>query len=116
VNLRGERGSGSLLGIAVMGSLAALFCLTTPLYLGLTIAQSVSASADAAALAGADVASGIAPGDPCGVAAEVASADGTNSRACSVDGLDVTVRVDRVFFGLELSAVATAGPPDSVTN
>ena len=116
MNPRGERGSGTLLGIAVIGGVLSVVCLTAPLYTGIAVAQAVSGSADAAALAGADVASGIAPGSPCLVAAEVARANGANSRACWVDGLDVTVRVDRAFFGFDLSAVATAGPPDSVTN
>ena len=113
---RRDEGSGSLLGLAVIGSIASLVSLALPLYIGLTIEQSVSGAADAAALAAADVASGIAPGSPCGAAQEVAAANGATVEDCALDGLVVTVRVDRHFLGLRLASTATAGPPDAVTN
>jgi secretion/DNA translocation related TadE-like protein len=113
---RSDDGSGSILGLAVIGSIIAVLSFTLPLYIGLSVAQSVSGAADAAALAAADVAIGIAPGSPCAVAARVARANGAGSDECAVDGLVVTVRVKREFLGLELAATATAGPPEAVTN
>jgi secretion/DNA translocation related TadE-like protein len=112
----GDRGSGSLLGLAIIGSLAAVVALLVPLIVGLGIRESLANAADAAALAGADVAAGIAPGIPCDVAARLAAANGVSLDACEVDGLVVTVRTDRRFLGLELDATATAGPPGAVTN
>ena len=108
---RGDRGSGSLLGLAIVGSLAAVVTLLVPLIVGLGIRESLSDAVDAAALAGADVAAGIAPGIPCEAAARLAVANGVSLNACAVDGLVVTVRTDRQFLGLELDATATAGPP-----
>ena len=108
---RGDRGSGSLLGLAIVGSLAAVVTLLVPLIVGLGIRESLSDAVDAAALAGADVAAGIAPGIPCEAAARLAEANGVSLEACAVDGLVVTVRADRQFLGIELDATATAGPP-----
>jgi secretion/DNA translocation related TadE-like protein len=111
----GDRGSGSLLALAIIGSIAALVTLTIPLCVGLAIRQSVETAADLAALAAADVAAGIAPGSPCAVAGAVAVANRASLVACSVDGLVVTVRTKHDYLGLSLSATATAGPPGAVT-
>jgi secretion/DNA translocation related TadE-like protein len=115
-DLRGDDGSGSLLGLAIAGSIAAVAALAVPLYLGLAIRESVDGAADAAALAAADVAAGISPGFPCATASRLAAANGGILGACSVDGRIITVEVSRSFVGLSLSARATAGPPDAVTN
>jgi secretion/DNA translocation related TadE-like protein len=111
-----DDGSGSLFGLALVGSIGALVVLTIPLCTGLAIRQSVATAADAAALATADVAAGIAPGVPCDVARTVATANRAVLGACSVDGLVVTVRAQSTFLGLTLAATATAGPPGAVTN
>ncbi|HEX4399954.1 MAG TPA: Rv3654c family TadE-like protein [Galbitalea sp.] len=108
---RGDRGSGSLLGLAIVGSLVVVVTLLVPLIVGLGIREALSDAADAAALAGADVAAGIAPGIPCEAAARLAAANGVSLEACAVDGLVVTVRTNRQFLGLELDSTATAGPP-----
>jgi secretion/DNA translocation related TadE-like protein len=111
-----EVGSGSLLGLAIIGATIASLALGLPLLAGLGIHQSVATAADAAALAGADVAVGIYPGSPCAVATSVASANHAQLDGCTVDGLVVTVRANREFLGLTLAASATAGPPVVVTN
>jgi secretion/DNA translocation related TadE-like protein len=111
-----DRGSGSILGLAIVGSVVTIVALLVPLDVGLHIRETLAASADAAALAGADVATGIAPGIPCDVAARLAAANGGSLDACEVDGLVVTVRTAGHFLGLKLTATATAGPPGSVTN
>lgn len=113
---RGERGSGSLLGLAIVGSIAAVAMLSVPLYLGLSRRQSVEGAADAAALAAADVAAGISPGIPCEVARRVGVANGASIGRCDIDGLVVSVESSTTFLGLRLSATATAGPPGPVTN
>jgi secretion/DNA translocation related TadE-like protein len=111
-----EAGSGSILGLAVAGSIAAMVMLLLPLYIGLQIRASVAGAADAAALAGADVATGLAPGEPCDVAGRIGSANGALISRCDVDGLIVTVTAKATFLGMPLSASATAGPPGAVTN
>jgi secretion/DNA translocation related TadE-like protein len=109
-------GSGSLLGIAICGGIAATVALLAPLFIGLTLSSEVRGAADAAALGAADVAAGIVPGAPCADAASVAIANGVILRGCQVDGLVVTVSVGTTFWGIPLFATATAGPPSLVTN
>jgi secretion/DNA translocation related TadE-like protein len=111
-----EAGAGTVLGILIVGSLAAVLGMTLPLYMALAVRESVARSADASALAGADVAAGIAPGVPCEVAGVVASANRVSLAGCTVDGLVVTVTTGVSFLGLPLHASATAGPPGAVTN
>jgi secretion/DNA translocation related TadE-like protein len=113
---KSEVGSGSLLAIAIIGAMIASLALGVPLLAGLGIRQSVATAADAAALAGADVAVGIYPGSPCAVATSVAAANHAHLDGCRVDGLVVTVRANSEFLGLRLVASATAGPPVVVTN
>jgi secretion/DNA translocation related TadE-like protein len=111
-----EHGSGVILGVAVVGAIMASTALVVPLYIGLSSRASVEGAADAAALAGADVASGISPGDPCEIAASVASANRARLGRCRVDGLVVTVSATGAFMGIPLTAYATAGPPMLGTN
>jgi secretion/DNA translocation related TadE-like protein len=111
-----ETGSGSVLALGIVGGVAAALTLIIPLYTGLGIRESVSDAADASALAGADVAAGIAPGFPCAVAAETATANRAQLVRCSVDGLVVTVITNDDFLGLSLRSTATAGPPVVGTN
>jgi secretion/DNA translocation related TadE-like protein len=111
-----ESGSGSILGLAIAGCIVAIVLLSLPLYMGLQIRASVAGAADAAALAGADVATGLAPGDPCIVAAAIGRANGASISGCDVDGLVVTVTAKATFLDIPLTASATAGPPGAVTN
>lgn len=110
--LRSEHGAGSVLAVATV---AGLFCITAmlvPLYSVLTKKQALAGAADASALAAADVRVGLEPGEPCAVAARVASANGGSLTTCSVDGLVVTVVVSATVVGFAVGVAATAGPPD----
>lgn len=73
--------------------------------------QRLAGAADAAALAAADTASGVAIGVPCERAEEVAAASGASLAACEVDGLVATVTVTGRFGVLVCDARARAGPP-----
>jgi secretion/DNA translocation related TadE-like protein len=108
-----DRGSGSVLAVALIAAVVALTALALPLYMGLATRQAVAAAADAAALAAADVASGLQPGYPCTAAERAATANRTSLAACAVDGLIATVTVSRSILGTAVVATATAGPPDS---
>ena len=108
----GERGSGSVLAVAVVGAVAALTLLLLPILGLLTIGQSVRAAADASALAGADTAAGLVPGVPCELAQRAADLNTARLVECTVDGLVVTVTVTRNAGGFVLSSRARAGPPD----
>lgn len=106
-----DRGSGSILGVAVIAAVVALVSLALPLYMVLAARAAVSGAADAAALAAADTAVGLASGVPCEAAAFVASANGAQLDTCSADGLVLTVSVSRTVLGFRVAAIATAGPP-----
>jgi secretion/DNA translocation related TadE-like protein len=108
--LRGERGAGSILVVAVIGSVLCLSALSLPLYSVLAAKRVTEGAADAAVLAAADVAVGRAPGAPCAAAAEIAQANNTVLTACQPDGLVVTVRVQSIAVGFTVTATATAGP------
>jgi secretion/DNA translocation related TadE-like protein len=106
-----ERGSGSLLAVALMGAMVALTALIVPLFAVLAVGQSVQNAADAAALAAADTASGAIAGVPCEAAARAASLNGASLVSCAVDGLVASVVAARRVGVFDLSSPARAGPP-----
>lgn len=106
-----ECGSGSVLGISLVGAMVCLAAAVVPLYAVLAARSNVAMAADAAALAAADARVGVVAGYPCDRAAEVAVANGAAMTGCTVDGLIATVSVRRVFLGFRLESTATAGPP-----
>lgn len=106
-----ERGSGTVLGVAVIGGVLALIMVLAPVYAAFLTRQRVASAADLVALAAADAARGIIPGVPCEVAAAVASANRVDLAGCRLDGPIATIRVVTGFAGLPVEAVSTAGPP-----
>ncbi len=106
-----ERGSGSILVVAVISAVLGITALTMPLWGVLIVKNQLASAADSSALAAADVAAGRAPGDPCQMAAVIAEANGASVAGCRVDGLVVTVLVERSVLGFAMTAAATAGPP-----
>lgn len=105
--------TGSILTASVAGSTVLLTALVLPLGAALVEKRAIAAAADAAALAGADVASGLVPGYPCDEAARLAAANGGTLASCDVDGAVVTVEVSGSVLGIPFSVRATAGPPGS---
>lgn len=116
----GDRGSGSILAVAIVAAMLALVTLSTPLYAVLSAKQRAASAADAAALAAASVALGVVPGVPCAAAESLASANGASVTRCEVDGaivtVRVTVRVSLPVLGLDMASTATAGPSDATHN
>jgi len=106
----GEHGAGSVLAIGLVAGIVSLLGLVLPLSLAIAARHTVTAAADAGALAAADTAIGIHAGFPCERAAQVVEANGASLAACTVDGLVVTVEAARAVIGLTVSARATAGP------
>ncbi len=106
-----DRGSGSILGVAILAGVLCLAALLLPLAGVVSSRARVAAAADAAALAAADVASGILPGVPCEAAERVAAANGATVSDCEVNDLVVTVRAATTTLGFVVRATATAGPP-----
>ncbi len=106
-----ERGAGSVLVVAVVGSVVALTAIALPLCALLPVAVRADGTADAAALAAADTALGVISGVPCERATSVAAAMGATVERCVVTGLTATVRV-RVLAGVVgVTGTATAGLP-----
>ncbi|MCB4208980.1 hypothetical protein H9I38_09345 [Arthrobacter sp. UM1] len=72
-----------------------------------------AAAADLAALAAADAARGLVPGEPCDVAARTAEANRAVLRECSLEGETVTVRVAaaRGLLLITPERRSRAGPP-----
>ena len=93
-----------------------LTVLALPLYIGLSARHSIAGAADAAALAAANVASGLFTGYPCDQAAAVAAANAAELIQCDVDGLVVTVGVSGTVLGISVTVAATAGPPPVVAD
>ena len=104
-----DHGSGSILGVAILGAVLVLVGLVFPLQVVLVAKQRVSVAADSSALAGADVAVGLLPGNPCPAASLVADEHDATLIRCEVDGSTVTVRTMASVLGFEIFAQATAG-------
>jgi secretion/DNA translocation related TadE-like protein len=106
-----QRGSGSVLAIAVIGAVVGTALAATTALGALVVRQQAMSAADAAALAGADAVSGLVAGDVCAVAESAASANDGSLISCTVDGSDVTVEVGVTWSGAVISARSRAGPP-----
>ncbi|MCY7412943.1 MAG: hypothetical protein LH471_07920 [Salinibacterium sp.] len=106
----GETGAGSVLAIALVAGTVSLLGLVLPLSLTLAARHTVTAAADAGALAAADTVIGIHAGFPCDRAAQVVEANGATLAECTIDGLVVTVEAARAVIGFAVTARATAGP------
>lgn len=109
---RDDRGSATPFAVACLGLLVLLAAA-----LGVTTAmvrahRQAQAAADLAALAAAQA---VRSGDPCAAGAGTAARNGARLVTCSVDGRDVTVRVEVAgprWLGqdADLAAQARAGP------
>lgn len=114
VNIQPERGAGTVLalglGAVVMAMLLGLLFLAQA---GVMASRAASA-ADLAALAAADAARGLASGEPCAVAADVAEKHDTRLTSCTVAGgnvVEVATEVANAFRWGVATGRARAGPP-----
>ena len=109
--LGGDRGAGGVVVLAVSLLLLALTVGAVSVLAAFPARQAAHAAADAGALAAADVASGLKPGDPCAEATRIVAANGASLEACTVSGREAVVRV-RVESGpFVFSEPSRAGPP-----
>jgi secretion/DNA translocation related TadE-like protein len=107
----GERGSGSVLAVAVLACVLVMTAAVVPTSAALVVKQRVVAAADAAALATADTASGLVAGVPCDAGRRIAQRNGAALTACSVNGAIATVTASSSWLGLPITVSARAGPP-----
>ena len=108
---RGERGSGSVLAVGLLGATLAVTAGVIPVLAILSVSAEVRGAADAAALAAADTASGALAGVPCEAAIRTADVNGASVSVCSLDGLIASVSVWREVAGIKIEARSRAGPP-----
>ncbi|MGE3192635.1 MAG: Rv3654c family TadE-like protein [Microbacteriaceae bacterium] len=109
--MRDDVGSGSVLVVALVVATVAVALAVLALSAGLSVRQRLIGTADAAALAAADGASGAVPGAPCELARRVAAATGARLQSCRIDGLVASVEVAGAFGAVPISARSRAGPP-----
>ncbi len=109
---RADRGAGSVLVVALVSIVLIAGLTVLGAAHALVRGQQVSAAADAAALAAADVLLGWAPGEPCAVARRLAEAHAVRLADCRDEGLSVVVRVETGILGLVVARSARAGAPD----
>lgn len=110
MNHRGHQGSGSILMVAVMTTVALLGSSALAVSDALTEADRVQRVANQAALAASDVARGLAPGIPCRVASAIVAQAGVRVARCEVDGGIAMVEVAGSWWGMSLAKRAAAGP------
>jgi secretion/DNA translocation related TadE-like protein len=102
--------------VATTGIVAVVVVVSTSLTLvggAAVAAQRLAGTADAAALAAADAASGAVAGSPCAEARLVAEAGGVRLASCELDGLVATIGVAGAYGGISFDAHSRAGPPDA---
>jgi secretion/DNA translocation related TadE-like protein len=109
-----ERGSGTVLaaglGLLVIGLLSAALLMAQ----ATVHAQRAASAADLAALAAADVARGLKPGDPCAAAAETAAQNNATLTSCLLAGEGIVEVRTRLLQGTVLGTAtghSRAGPP-----
>jgi len=103
--------AGSVLAVGVLVCAATFAVGATAAASAAVLSQRAASAADAAALAAADTASGIALGDPCARAEELAATYGARVTGCDVTGLVATVSVSVTAGPLSTTASARAAPP-----
>jgi len=108
----GERGSGTLLGLAILAGIALIGSLAIAVTSGVNQARSVQVVANQAALAASDISRGVVPGHPCRVASSLVSGAGFRLLSCEVDQGKAWIVVGSAWWGLDIEKRAHAGPAD----
>ncbi|WP_280116001.1 Rv3654c family TadE-like protein [Paenarthrobacter nitroguajacolicus] len=109
-----DRGSGTVLALTLGAVVMALLVVVVLLAQAAAMGTRAATAADLAALAGADAARGLTPGDPCAVAADVAGRHQAKLTSCTVVGgeeVEVATELAHPFQWGVASGKARAGPP-----
>lgn len=106
-----EEGSAAVIAVGVVVGTILVTASVLAGCAGVVGHQRAVAAADAAALAAADVASGLLPGDACAEASRIARAGRAELTRCSVQKGIATVEVTVVVGPFLLPAKSRAGPP-----
>lgn len=113
--IRGEAdgGAGTALAVATVAAVVVVASTMLPLTLGFAKTRTLAATADSAALAAADTASGALAGYPCEAAASAVLIGGGELVECRVDGAIASVTVADEILGVRAESKSRAGPPTS---
>jgi len=106
----GARGSGSVLGVAVLAGVIIIGSFSTAVVSGLAEARRVQGVANQAALAASDVSRGIVSGFPCDVARAIVAGAGYRMVTCEVGDGEARVSVGSNWWTLPIDKRARAGP------
>ena len=104
-------GSATVLGLGLVVGLIAAWLAASLAVNTLVSAQKLAVVADLAALASADVARGLATGEPCQAAGRIAHIYMVSLDSCRIVGFESFIRLRSVSAGLTLEATSRAGPP-----
>ncbi|MDY0914900.1 Rv3654c family TadE-like protein [Rathayibacter festucae] len=107
----GEDGSAAVVAVGVVAGTVLVTAAVLAGCGGVVGHQRAVAAADAAALAAADVGSGLLPGEPCGEAERVVRAMAATLAGCALEEGIATVEVVVAVGPLALPAHSRAGPP-----
>jgi secretion/DNA translocation related TadE-like protein len=114
VSFNSERGSGSVLALALGAVVMALLVGVLFLAQAGVMASRAASAADLAALAGADAARGLTSGEPCAVVSEVLAHHNATLSSCVVTGGEVVEVVTELAYPFSWGVAtghAKAGPP-----
>lgn len=108
--LKSEKGSGTVLALAVVSLAVSLLILSQALAFNLLSNLRLQATADSIAVASADSLRGLSLGFPCEVAEQMSVANMANLDECRIVGVEVFITVHSDAVGIVLIAKARAGP------
>lgn len=111
--LAADDGAGTALVVGLVAAVAIVASTMLPLTLGFAKTRALVATADSAALAAADTASGALPGYPCEAAESAVLLGGATLVECRIDGVVASVTVADDILGVRAEASSRAGPPAS---
>ena len=107
-----NRGSGTILGLALaLAALCGLLACNLAVF-ALISAEKLRVQADQIALAAADSARGLITGFPCQTADQMATMYMVSLDSCRIVDFDSFIRLRSVVAGVELLASSRAGPAD----
>jgi len=108
----GQRGSGTLMGLAILAVIVLLGSSAIAVISGFNQARNGQAVANQAALAASDISRGVVPGHPCRVASSLVGGAGFQLLGCDVNQGKAWIVVGGQWWGLDIKKRAHAGPPD----
>jgi secretion/DNA translocation related TadE-like protein len=106
----GQRGSGALMGLALLAGIVSLGSGGMMVTMGLVEAARVQVAANQASLAASDVSRGLVPGHPCRVASQIVTMAGYRMGGCEVRVGEARVSVSGMWWSMPIEKRARAGP------